>query len=162
MKTYPALSRIRRRAAPLAAAVLLAATMAACQSQTDMRGNLPDPGALAEIKPGVHTRADVTRLLGAPSTVATFGKETWYYIGGRVKSVAFFKPEILERHVFTVKFDKSGRVANVKKLDDAKGRKILLVKRETPTKGKDLTVLQQLLGNIGRFGNPSEDGGIGR
>ncbi|MEE8334536.1 MAG: outer membrane protein assembly factor BamE [Alphaproteobacteria bacterium] len=137
---------------------LLAMAAAACEAQTDIRGNFPDPDALAEIKPGVHTRTDVTRLLGAPSTVATFSKETWYYIGGRVKTVAFFKPEILERQVLTVNFDAAGRVTTVEKVDATKTKKIVLVDRETPTKGKELTILQQLIGNIGRFGN-RDDGG---
>jgi len=141
-----------RRRAALAVLTLLAAATAACEAQTDVRGNLPDPKALAEIKPGVNTRADVTRLLGAPSTVATFDKETWYYIGGRVKTVAFFKPEILNRQVLTVKFDKAGKVTDVEKIDATKDRHIPLVARETPTRGKELTFLQQLIANIGRFG----------
>lgn len=152
MTICPALHRNGRRRATLAALMLLAAATLGCESQTDVRGNIPDPKVLAQIKPGKQTRADVTRMLGAPSTVATFDKETWYYIGGRVKSEAFFKPEILDRQVITVKFDKTGRVAAISKLDATKGRKVTLVDRVTPTKGRELTILQQLLGNIGRFG----------
>jgi len=151
MRASHAPHRARRRCAPLAIVALLAAATIGCEAQTDVRGNLPDPDAVAQIKPGTHTRADVTRLLGAPSTVATFNKEIWYYIGGRVKSVAFFEPEILDRQVVTVKFDNAGRVADISKLDATKGREITLVDRVTPTKGKELTVLQQLLGNVGRF-----------
>lgn len=158
MKTDRVQSHTGRRPARLAAAALIAMAAGACEAQTDVRGNFPDPQALAEIKPGVHTRADVTRLLGAPSTVATFGKETWYYIGGRVRTVAFFKPEILERQVLTVNFDAAGRVATIKKADATKTKEVSLVDRETPTQGKDLTILQQLIGNIGRFGN-RDDGG---
>jgi len=152
MKTCSVASRASRRFAPLAAVLLIAMATVACEGRTDVRGNLPDPVALAEIKLGVHTRADVTRLLGAPSTVAAFGKETWYYIGGRVKSLAFFKPEILERQVLTVKFDATGHVSDIKKFDATKSKNISLVERETPTKGKQLTIIQQLIGNIGRFG----------
>lgn len=152
MKTATALRLTARWLAPWTALALIAGALAGCEAQTDVRGNLPDPEAMAQIKPGVHSRADVTRLLGAPSTVATFSKETWYYIGGRVKTVAFFKPELLERRVVTIHFDKAGRVADIQKMDATKGYSLSMVDRETPTKGKELTVLQQLLGNIGRFG----------
>lgn len=162
MGTDPTTRIPNRRFACLAVAAMIAAAVAGCESQTDIRGNIPDPQALAEIKPGVHTRADVTRLLGAPSTIGAFDNETWYYIGGRVKSVAFFKPEILERQVLTVHFDKSGRVTDIEKADATKSREVSLVERETPTKGRELTVLQQLIGNVGRFGGPSEDTSIGR
>lgn len=135
--------------------IVALATMgtAACEDQLDVRGNVPDPKALAQLKPGISTRADVTQKLGAPSTVATFDKETWYYIGGRVKTVAFFAPEVLMRQVVTIRFDKSGRVAQIRKTDATKTKQIQLVDRVTPTKGKKLTILQQLIGNIGRFGS---------
>jgi len=162
MKTKPSPRRTVLRLAPLCAVALMSLAMLGCEAQTDVRGNLPDPKAMAQIKPGVHTRADVTRLLGAPSTVATFNKETWYYIGGRVKTVAFFKPELLERQVVTIHFDKAGRVDSVNKIDATKGTTLSMVDRETPTKGKELTVLQQLLGNIGRFGGRDTGGERGR
>lgn len=130
----------------------LALMLGGCEQQIDVRGNLPSPQTVSSIKPGVHKREDVRKLLGTPSTVATFEKETWYYIGGRVKSVSFFDPELLERRVLTVRFDKTGIVSEVKQIDASKSRNIELVERETPTKGKELTFLQQIIGNIGRFG----------
>ena len=130
---------------------LLLSALGGCAEEVDVRGNLPDAKTIASIKPGQSTRAQVESTLGTPSSVATFDKETWYYIGGRVKTVSFFKPELLERRVIAVRFDKSGVVDDVRQLDAADGKKVALVQRETPTKGKELTILQQLIGNIGRF-----------
>jgi outer membrane protein assembly factor BamE (lipoprotein component of BamABCDE complex) len=154
----------RRLALTLALGLLLPA-LAACSEEVDVRGNLPDAKTIASIKPGQSTRAQVESTLGTPSSVATFDKETWYYIGGRVKTVSFFKPELLERRVIAVRFDKSGVVHDIHQLDAADGKSVALVERETPTKGKELTVLQQLIGNIGRFGgqtsNPEADQNTG-
>ena len=97
-------------------------------------------------------------MLGTPSTVATFEREIWFYIGGRVKSQSFFDPEVLERKVLTIQFDKRGVVKEVNNFDATKIEKIELVQRETSTKGKELTLLQQLIGNIGRFGTQDDDG----
>ncbi|NKB21148.1 MAG: outer membrane protein assembly factor BamE [Alphaproteobacteria bacterium] len=128
-----------------------------CEETVDVRGNAPDPKLVAELKPGVHKQRDVQRRLGAPSTVATFDNEVWYYISGRVKSVSFFKPELLERKVLTIRFDKKGVVQKIQEIDATKQKEIELVERETPTKGKELTFIQQIIGNIGKFGDPSSD-----
>ncbi len=142
---------IARRA--LCAAALIG-LLSGCEETVHLRGNTPDPTVISSIKSGIHTKADITRLLGSPSTIATFEKEIWYYIGGRVKTVSFFEPEVLERKIVTVHFDKRGIVTGLNEKDASKNIAVSLVERETPTRGKELTVLQQLIGNVGRFGTP--------
>lgn len=136
---------------------IVSGLLAGCAETVHTRGNLPDPTVVASIEPGKHTRAQITKLLGTPSTIATFEREIWFYIGGRVKSQSFFAPEVLERKVLTIQFDKRGVVKAVDNFDATKIEKIELVQRETPTKGKDLTLLQQLIGNVGRFGARGRD-----
>ena len=150
--------RIQRRIVPwfLASAAAIALTTG-CEEKVDVRGNVPDPKLVAELKPGVHKQRDVERKLGAPSTIATFDNEVWYYINGRVKSVSFFKPELLERKVLTIRFDKKGVIQKIQEFDATKQKEVELVERETPTKGKELTFIQQIIGNIGKFGNPKGD-----
>lgn len=139
-------------------AALLAATamLAACEEQVDVRGNMPDPRVVEDIRPGQTTRAEVEDMLGAPSAVATFEEEVWYYIGGRVRTVSFFRPEVLDRKVITIRFNGSGVVETIDRRDASEQKNIAIVSRETPTRGKDLTVLQQIIGNLGRFGSPDD------
>ena len=131
--------------------------MTGCEFPVDSRGNAPDSKRVISIKPGVHKRQDVEQRLGAPSTITTFDNETWYYISGRVKSVAFFKPKLMKRTILTVKFDKQGIVQKIYELDTTKQKEISFVKRETPTKGKELTFIQQIIGNIGKYSGPTDD-----
>ena len=63
----------------LAAAGAAALWMAGCQPTVSVHGHQIDPDLLAQIKPGVTSREEVTRLLGSPSTVGTFD-----YLSGRV------------------------------------------------------------------------------
>jgi len=42
------------------------------------------------------------------------------------------------------------KVANVRTLGLEDGRQIAMERRETPTRGRQLTILEQLLGNVGR------------
>ena len=131
--------------------------MPGCASQVDSRGNSPDPKLVISIKPGVHKRQDVERRLGAPSTITAFDNEVWYYISGRIKSVAFFKPKLMKRKILTIKFDKNGIVQKIYETDTTKQKEILFVERETPTKGKELTFIQQIIGNVGKYSNTSGD-----
>jgi outer membrane protein assembly factor BamE (lipoprotein component of BamABCDE complex) len=145
-----------RKAPFLTVLLATAALLAACEEQIDVRGNMPDPQAVSDIRPGQTTRAEVEDILGAPSAVATFEEEIWYYIGGRVKTVSFFQPEVLERNIITIRFNGTGVVESIDRQDATDQKNVAIVSRETPTRGKDLTVLQQIIGNLGRFGNPED------
>jgi len=115
---------------------------------------MPEPETVAEIRPGAYGRDDVAQLLGSPSAVSTFEDARWYYIGQKTKQLAFLKPKVLERRILVVSFDDDGQVNNTRTFTLEDGRVIDPVSRETPTEGRELTFLQQLFGNIGRF--PSE------
>ena len=135
------------------AAATFSFSLTACSPAIDQRGNMPDPELISQITPGVATRNDIEILLGSPSSTATFGNDTWYYIAARVETLAFYEPTVREQQVVAVDFDETGTVTAVRRygLDDA--REIEPVERTTPTSGKKLTILQQLVGNFGRFTN---------
>ncbi len=137
-------------------AVMLVAA-SACAPNVATRGNLPDPDKLAEIVPGEATRDDVATLLGSPLSAATFGEEIWYYIAARIETVAFNEPEVIDQQVVAIRFSEDGLVTAIDTygLDDA--RAVEIVDRVTATSGKEVKILQQLLGNVGRFaGKDSE------
>jgi outer membrane protein assembly factor BamE (lipoprotein component of BamABCDE complex) len=110
-----------------------------------------DPESVEAIKAGEYTQEDVLALLGTPSTVSTFDERKWYYIGHKSTKFAFQHPEILERNVLVVSFDDTGYVSYKQIFSLADGREIEPIARKTPTEGRDFTVMQQLLGNLGRL-----------
>jgi outer membrane protein assembly factor BamE (lipoprotein component of BamABCDE complex) len=131
--------------------VTCAILLGSCSPIVQTRGNTPDPILLGQIEPGELSRDDIANMLGSPSSIATFGEETWYYISIQTETIAFFEPDILEQQVVAIAFDDSGMVASVSTygLDDAQD--IEPSTRVTPTGGRELTVLEQLFGNLGRF-----------
>lgn len=128
-----------------------AAVISACSPVIDQRGNHPDEDKVVEINPGVDDKQRVYQEIGSPSTLSTFNDRTWYYISKKTSTVAFFEPEILEQQILAIRFNKDGIVEDMHIYDEKDGREIAFVDRETPTEGTDFTILQQLLGNIGRF-----------
>ena len=96
------------------------------------------------------------RWASTPSSVSSFGDETWYYISARKEATAFLKPEIVEQNVVRLTFDANGTVSNVETFDKANAAEFDVAKRTTPTEGHQLGFFEQLMGNVGRF-NKSGD-----
>jgi len=145
----------------LAIVIALAATgLGGCIATVDQRGNLPEPDKFAQIRPGTTTREQVVKILGTPSSTGVFNDKNWYYISRRTKQVAFFDPDVLDQQVYIVNFDATGVVRGVDHKDLKDGRDIDPAPGATPAPGRELTFLEQVLGNIGRFnkgGSSSSD-----
>ena len=137
------------RLAPLAMVLLIAA----CSPIVDSRGNLPEAEDVDKIRVGASTKDEVATVLGSPSSVATFDPNTWYYISKRTETVAFFRPEVLDQKVLTIRFDEAGLVREVSQSGKEAGEEIEPVDRVTPTSGQSFSFFQQVFGNIGRFGD---------
>ena len=122
-----------------------------CEPRIDVRGNVPDPDLLADIEIGHINKEQVIALIGSPSSISPLSSNTWYYVRERTETVAFFEPEVKERKILVIVFDKNGVAEKVKLYGLEDARKIEIVERVTPTAGKEFTILKQLFGNIGRF-----------
>ncbi len=124
-----------------------------CGSRIASRGNEVRPEQISTLEVGTHDREQIISMLGSPSSTASFGDETWYYIFEKGESIAFLEPEIKERTVLALRFDDEGKLSDIKTtgLDDA--QKVNPVERETTTAGNKLSFVEQMIANIGRFGN---------
>lgn len=129
---------------------LLAIALASCERNIESHGDLPMPDRLAQVEPG-RTKSDVLALLGTPSSTFAIGTERWYYVSNQTEAFAIFPIEELERLVIVIDFDKSGKVTQIRKLGLKDGKEIDMASRVTPTTGQNMSILGQMIGNIGRF-----------
>jgi outer membrane protein assembly factor BamE (lipoprotein component of BamABCDE complex) len=140
--------------------VLLGAAMlgtAACAPVQNQRGYVPNQEAIGSIQVGMDTKEMVSMKLGEPSTLATFGGDTWYYISAQVEQNAFFAPRAIERNILAVEFGGDGKVMNLQRYTLADGRIVDFQTRETPTRGRTLTILQQFFNAVpGNIGTPGQ------
>ncbi|NQW52099.1 MAG: outer membrane protein assembly factor BamE [Rhodospirillales bacterium] len=152
-----------RRTAPLALvgvlAISAAITLGGCENTVVLRGFAATPGSVEKLEAGAQSREDVVRLIGSPSAVATFNPNIWYYISQTQEYWAYTKPEITSQKVMQVTFNETGRIDAIKSFDLKDAQDIRMVSRITPTSGKELTILEQVLGNVGRFSGPKSQGG---
>ncbi|MDX9689182.1 MAG: outer membrane protein assembly factor BamE [Proteobacteria bacterium] len=141
---------IRTVALRLFAACLLVAGLGACSPTVNNRGQIVDPDHLAQIKTGESTREDVIRELGSPTQISTFDENKWYYFGRTTKQYSFFNPEVVQQKAVVVAFNDMGTVTELKELDPADAQEISPSDQRTPTYGHETTILEQLVGNLGR------------
>lgn len=144
------------RAALMVGALGLGVLLGGCQNKIVQHGNVPDEDQVVQIQPGQDDKNRVEQLLGSPSTTGNFGEEIWYYVSKRTSQTAFFDPDTIDQGVLAITFDNGGIVQDLKVYDQTDGRLVAMVDRTTPTHGNELTIIQQLLGNLGRF-NPEGD-----
>lgn len=148
----------------LTGSILAVAGLAACAPIRDVRGYVPDDEKVAAVTIGTDSRDTVQEKLGTPSSTAAFGDPTWYYISTEQERYAFFKPDVTKRQILAVQFGDSGKVNDIRKYGIEDGQVVALVGRETPSRGKEMTFLQQLFGNMGALPSaaPGQQQGPGR
>lgn len=140
-----------------AAAMALIAT-AGCAPTVARQGFQVQEAAPRDVKVGEDTKSSVLAKLGSPSAVATFEPNIWYYIAQTSETYTYHKPKVSTRDVTAVTFDKdSEKVVSISQLSLKDGKRVAYSDRETPTRGRELTVLEQMLGNVGRTGLPPTD-----
>ncbi|HTN97126.1 MAG TPA: outer membrane protein assembly factor BamE [Nordella sp.] len=131
----------------------MALTVAACSSNIAHRGYLAKPGAFGQVREGM-AKSEVEGILGSPSTTAgiNFQGDSYYYISSTTEQTAFLNPKEVERQVIAVRFDRNDQVASLGQYGLEDGKIVDINSRTTPTKGRELTMLQQIFGNIGKPG----------
>jgi len=139
-----------KHAAQAGLLVLAAALLANCSPIVDHRGYLPRQGDMQNLQPGM-SKVEVEALLGSPSTTATINVagDSYYYISSVVEQRAFLRPKEVERQVVAIRFNETDQVESFAHYGLEDGRVVNFSNRETPTRGRELTILQQLISNAG-------------
>jgi outer membrane protein assembly factor BamE (lipoprotein component of BamABCDE complex) len=137
-------------------ACLAASFLGACDlARIDVRGYVPNDDDLAKLDPGRQTRDEVQQILGTPSSMGVFDAEqSWYYIYSKTSTLAFLEPDVLEQRVVVVHFDRQGTLRDVRRYALEDGLIIDPVTRTTPSPGREMSFLEQLLGSVGKFNRP--------
>jgi len=146
--TRPIPPRTLRRSILVGGALPL--ILAGCQPIVANRGNMLDEDRITQVKAGSSSKNDVFEALGSPSITSTFDDNTWYYVGQRTEREAFFKPVITDRKIIAVQFDDTDHVKTVDRVGLEEAVEVEPLEETTPAVGREITFMEQLIGNIGR------------
>jgi len=137
----------------LAMGFVALATVAAagCQATRDFHGYVPDQALPTDVQPSVDTRTTVLARLGTPSTTSVFDDKLWVYMASTRELLAFYYPKVVQREIVAIKFGDDDVVSDVLVYDLNDGRTVSYNSRVTPTRGRELGILEQLFGTLGRL-----------
>ena len=147
----------------LAAVTLAGGALSACSPITSYSGFQAIESDPKDVKVGADTKSTVRGKLGTPSTVSTFDPNVWFYVSQIKQRVAFRRPTVTSRAITAITFNKDSElVESVNNYTLKDGKVIAYNGRETPTRGREMTIIEQLLGSVGRGSMlPDEDQGPG-
>ena len=128
---------------------------AACTPTVAQRGNLLEDHQISQVVTGIHTRSDVLRILGSPTTQAPFNDDIWYYIGQTTEKRGILDPDVTKERIVAVRFNQDGVVQAINEVKNGR-MEIPIERSKTETHGNDVTFMQQMFGNLGRF-NPQTE-----
>jgi len=126
------------------------AGLAACSPVSSYQGFQAIDQKPGDVKVGEDTRSTVLSKLGSPTVQSTFDKNIWFYISQVRSQTSFYRPKTVSRNVVAISFDPdTEQVKSVNTYTLADGRIISFNPRETPTRGREMTILEQAIGSIG-------------
>jgi len=137
--------------------ILLAASAlcTACNPVLRTHGYVPTSEKPQAVNPDTDTKTSVLSRLGNPSVKSTFDEEieddVWYYINSVRQRYAYLRPQIEDRTITAIHFNPDGQVTQVAEYGLEDGVPVNYVDRKTPTRGRELSVLEQIFGTIGRL-----------
>jgi outer membrane protein assembly factor BamE (lipoprotein component of BamABCDE complex) len=143
----------RASVAKLAFAALLSLSLGGCLGYDGelQHGYVADERLLEQVKVG-SSAEQVLVVLGTPSTTSTIGGSAWYYISQRAtQTLAFQQPNIVERRIFSVYFDKNKKVERIANYGLQDGQVFDFVSRTTPTAGAESSFISNAMKNLLRF-----------
>ena len=116
-------------------------------------GSLVEADDYNKLKVGETSRSDVMDALGSPTGRATFDDNTWIYVSMTHVLAPISFPQVRKQDVVVLTFDQNGILRNLRSLHKNDARYVVMASGRTPTPGTKINIMQQILGNVGRY-NP--------
>lgn len=105
---------------------------------------------MKELVPGTTTKADVTALLGTPTSTGAFDDNVWIYAWQRTRMRIAQVPGVIGQDSVELTFNHAGVLEKIHKAGMKQAQEVTMVTHTTPSPGTHASFLQQLLGNVGR------------
>lgn len=137
-----------------------AIALSGCGFEVYQSGDLPSQPRLDLIKPG-FPQEKVVDLLGSPIFENKIGNDSFYiYARSKKENRAFMKPEEIERDVYVITFTPQKTVKVVEHVTLTDGNYVAFDESYTKVAGKELSVMEQLVKNFGRYDAGGRDSSV--
>ena len=144
--------------------LLFCLCLTGCGLETYQSGDLPAAKRLESIKVG-DSKDKVLRVLGTPNYTSSKTEgvdDLMIYAQTNKSSRLFFNPKPTSQDVYLFVFNSKGVVTETKHLTLEDAKKVAYESKTTPVEGKNLSVLEQLAENFGKYNAGGNDSTIRR
>jgi outer membrane protein assembly factor BamE (lipoprotein component of BamABCDE complex) len=147
---------------PFLALVATAGLLAvgACTPYDSFQGYQAINANPSSIEVGKDSRSTVLAKLGSPTAKSNFDNNIWFYLSQTSSKTGFYQPKVVSREIVSIAFNKdSQQVDRVNVYGLENGRVIALNTHSTPTRGREMTILEQMFGSLSTIGSlpPDQD-----
>lgn len=133
---------------------LLIATLllSSCLSRFEDRGYIFEGVAKNDLKVDISDKKEVLMFMGSP-TIKMYGdnSENWIYLSENVKELLFFRPKIVKREAFVVKFAQNNRIHEIESYDLDNQRSFSFDQTSTDVSSQNKGFFESIFGNIGQI-----------
>ena len=132
--------------------------LTACGLEKYKTSDLPASARLETIKVG-DSKEKVLRVLGTPNYESNSAEgvgDILFYAEAKKESRIFFDPQVVSRDIYIYTFKKN-KVSEIQHLTLDDAQKVAYETDTTKVGGKELSVLQQLADNFGRYNAGGHD-----
>ena len=144
--------------------IVLLGMLTACGLESYPGGDLPTNARLSSVKKG-DSKEKVLQILGAPATESVTladGTAFLIYAQNLKSSRAFMDPKEVKRDVYVYYFDKNQKMTDHQHLTLADARSVSYDSEETAVEGRQLSLIDQVVQNFGRYNTGSADSSVRR
>ena len=130
--------------------IIILFILTGCQT-VDMRGQFVSDKAISEINAKKPGKNEVIDMIGTPTYIPDYTKNTWYYIQRSLSKRAWFDPKVVKQRIVKITFNSSSKVLEAVLLEDLQNENITALSNYTKTRGTEQSGIQKFVKNIGRF-----------
>ena len=120
-----------------------------CVNTKVVNGQLPDANVLTTLKIGKDKKKLVKNMLGFPSFEGDLGDNSLYYVFTVKQKFAFLDPKVIDHKVLQLKFSKDNTLKNINLYKQNDLENVVMSQNFTVTSGRKISLLEQLISNIG-------------
>ena len=131
--------------------MILGLALVACAPVYRNHGYAPPDEELTLLEVGRDTRDTVAASVGRPSASGLLNDMGWFYVQSRWQHPGGRAPREIERQVVAISFTEDGVVSNIERFGLEEGRVVPLSRRVTESNIRGVSLISQLLGNLGNF-----------
>lgn len=131
--------------------ILLLMFLSSCVDNSYRLGYLFDLSDYQLVQEGVTSKERVLKIMGSPTLISNLDEdETWIYFSEKVERTLFFIPDIKERTILTLKFDRSETVKSVERFDLSDEKKMKFLKQHTEVNSNKIGFFKSIFSNVGQ------------